>query len=81
LSGYVPYKDIEIKFTGLRPGEKLYEELLMAEEGLQKTPNDLIMNEDSRRTAMLRPLIMRSIRKFFDDRGLVEVETPVLTPI
>ncbi|MDE8135375.1 lysine--tRNA ligase, partial [Erysipelothrix rhusiopathiae] len=42
---------------------------------------DLIMNEDSRRTAMLRPLIMRSIRKFFDDRGLVEVETPVLTPI
>lgn len=42
LSGYAPYKDIEIKFTGLRPGEKLYEELLMAEEGLQKTPNDLI---------------------------------------
>lgn len=42
LCGYVPYKDIEIKFTGLRPGEKLYEELLMAEEGLTKTDNSMI---------------------------------------
>jgi FlaA1/EpsC-like NDP-sugar epimerase len=42
LSGYEPHEDIEIKITGLRPGEKLYEELLMAEEGLEKTPNDLI---------------------------------------
>lgn len=42
LSGYEPYVDIDISFTGLRPGEKLYEELLMAEEGLQKTENDLI---------------------------------------
>lgn len=42
LSGYVPNEDIEIKITGLRPGEKLYEELLMAEEGLQKTDHDKI---------------------------------------
>ncbi|MBQ4119599.1 MAG: polysaccharide biosynthesis protein [Clostridia bacterium] len=42
LSGYVPYKDIGIEFTGLRPGEKLYEELLMSEEGLKTTENELI---------------------------------------
>jgi len=42
LSGYKPDVDIKIKYTGLRPGEKLYEEKLMAEEGLQKTENDLI---------------------------------------
>ncbi len=42
LSGYRPYEDIDIRFTGLRPGEKLYEELLMSEEGLQSTENELI---------------------------------------
>lgn len=42
LSGFEPDVDIEIKYTGLRPGEKLYEELLMKEEGLQKTANELI---------------------------------------
>ena len=54
LSGYEPDVDIKIEYTGLRPGEKLYEELLMEEEGLQYTPNHMIhigkpieMNEDT----------------------------------
>ena len=42
LSGFKPDVDIKIKYTGLRPGEKLYEEKLMAEEGLRRTDNELI---------------------------------------
>lgn len=42
MYGKVPYKDVEIKFTGLRPGEKLFEELLMNEEGLKSTENKKI---------------------------------------
>jgi len=42
LSGFKPDVDIKIEYTGLRPGEKLYEEKLMAEEGLKSTPNSLI---------------------------------------
>jgi FlaA1/EpsC-like NDP-sugar epimerase len=42
LSGYEPDVDIRIEYTGLRPGEKLFEEMLMAEEGLRMTENKLI---------------------------------------
>lgn len=42
LSGYTPDVDIKLEYTGLRKGEKLFEEKLMAEEGLKKTKNDLI---------------------------------------
>jgi FlaA1/EpsC-like NDP-sugar epimerase len=63
LSGLEPGVDIEIKYTGLRPGEKLYEELLMAEEGLSATqhekihigrPMDIDMNELKRELEKLR---------------------------
>jgi len=42
LSGFEPDVDIEVKYTGLRPGEKLFEEILMDEEGMRNTANDLI---------------------------------------
>ncbi len=42
LMGFIPDRDIQIEYIGLRPGEKLYEEFLMAEEGLQETCNKLI---------------------------------------
>ncbi len=45
LSGFEPYKDIDIIETGLRPGEKLYEELLVRSEELDRTPNELIFIE------------------------------------
>jgi FlaA1/EpsC-like NDP-sugar epimerase len=45
LSGLEPYKDIEIKEIGLRPGEKLYEELLIKSESLEKTANEKIFVE------------------------------------
>ena len=45
-AGYVPYKDIKIEFTGLRPGEKLYEEILIDASKHKKTPNSKIYVED-----------------------------------
>lgn len=43
LSGYIPDRDIMVEYSGLRSGEKLFEEKLMAEEGMKKTANDLIL--------------------------------------
>ncbi len=61
LSGYEPDVDIKIEYTGLRPGEKLYEEMLMNEEGLKETPNKLIhigkpieMDDESFKTQLER---------------------------
>ena len=58
LSGLTPDVDIDIQYTGLRPGEKLYEEKLMAEEGMQKTANKLIH--------IAKPIEM-DVEKFFTD--------------
>ena len=66
LSGYVPGEDIEIKFTGLRPGEKLYEEMLMDEEGLQDTPNKLIH--------IGKPIEM-DVDSFFEKLGELNIES------
>lgn len=64
LSGYRPDVDIKIEYTGLRPGEKLYEEMLMAEEGLQKTQNNLIF---------IGHPIQFDMSRFFDQlRGLMD---------
>ncbi|MBR2409016.1 MAG: polysaccharide biosynthesis protein [Lachnospiraceae bacterium] len=57
LSGYTPNEDIMIEYTGLRPGEKLYEERLMEEEGLEKTANN--------RISVAKPIEMEDDR-FFD---------------
>ncbi len=57
LSGYTPYVDIPIEETGLRPGEKLYEELLMRSENLDSTPNNKIYVE--RQKDPLTPAIVR----------------------
>ena len=58
LAGFIPYRDIDIVFTGLRPGEKLYEELLMDEEGTTKT--------DSKKIFIGAPLKMNT-ESFFDN--------------
>ncbi|MBP3593604.1 MAG: polysaccharide biosynthesis protein [Lachnospiraceae bacterium] len=66
LSGYVPNEDIMIEYTGLRPGEKLYEERLMEEEGLKTTENN--------RISVARPIEMDDLA-FFD--ALMELKDAV----
>lgn len=77
LSGHIPGEDIEIKYTGLRDGEKLYEELLISEEGIQKTQNDLIyvarpMEFDSERL-FEKISFMREIMEEATSRQIVDV--------
>ena len=71
LSGHIPGEDIEIKYTGLRDGEKLYEELLISEEGIQKTQNDLIY--------VARPMDFdseRLFRKIDEIKEIIETAPP-----
>ncbi len=82
LSGYIPGENMEIEFTGLRPGEKLYEELLMEEEGMQDTENKLIhigkpieMDED-KFLEQLNRLYDAAIHETADIRPLVKEIVP-----
>ena len=54
LSGYIPYEEIDIKFTGLRPGEKLFEELLIAGEGVKPTSHQKIRVAESKSVDRVR---------------------------
>lgn len=65
----------------LRPLPEKYHGLQDIEERYRRRYLDLIVNDDSRRTAMLRPRIIRAIQNYLDGEGLIEVETPVLQPI
>ncbi len=65
----------------LRPLPEKFHGLTDVEERYRRRYVDLIMNEDARRVAFMRPKIIRSIQRYLDNLGYVEVETPVLQPI
>ena len=65
----------------LRPLPEKYHGLSDVEERYRRRYVDLIMNEDARKIAFARPKIIRSIQNYLDNKGYVEVETPVLNPI
>ncbi len=73
------------KFTfltkSLKPLPEKFHGLTDVEERYRHRYVDLIMNEDAKRVALLRPKIIRSMQHYFDERGFVEVETSVLQPI
>ena len=65
----------------LRPLPEKFHGLTDKEERYRRRYVDLIMNDEARRIAITRPRIIRAMQKYFDDRGFIEVETPVLTNI
>lgn len=86
LSGLVPDVDIKIEYMGLRPGEKLYEEKLMAEEGLKRTPNRLIHIgnpipfDTAEFRAQLEELMTAAYDNDDDIRTIVEKMVPTYIP-
>ncbi|MEE3425184.1 MAG: lysine--tRNA ligase, partial [Erysipelotrichaceae bacterium] len=79
LSVYV--KEYTHLSKALRPLPEKFHGLTDVEERYRRRYVDLIMNDESRRIAFLRPQIIRAIQHNLDSQGLVEVETPVLNPI
>lgn len=65
----------------LRPLPDKFHGLQDVEESRRRRYVDLIVNEESRRVALMRPRIIRSIQKYFDSKGFIEVETPILHSI
>ena len=65
----------------LKPLPEKFHGLQDKEEARRKRYLDIIMNDEAKKNAFLRPRIIREIQKFFDGRGFVEVETPILQPI
>lgn len=86
LSGYKVDEDIKIEFTGLRPGEKLYEELLMEEEGLQETENKLIHIgrpiefDEAEFFQQLNNLNQATKEECMDIKGMIKEIVPTYTP-
>lgn len=83
LSGLKPNEDIQIVYSGLRPGEKLYEEKLMAEEGLQKTRNDLIHIANpimfDKKTFMKHLIEIEAIAKTNDEDATIRMVGEIVT--
>lgn len=82
LSGHVPGKDIEIVFTGLRPGEKLYEELLIDDKNLVKTDNDRIFVAQMEKLDVtdISIKIDRLVRHAYDESRNIREEIKELVP-
>ena len=89
LSGHEPNVDIPIVFTGLRPGEKLYEELLMQEEGLEKTENkkifigeltDLDERDIAYKISKLKDIIDDENTPIDDIKKIIHEVVPTYTP-
>ncbi len=74
-----------LKYThlvkALRPLPEKFHGLTDIEERYRRRYVDLIMNEESKRVAIMRPKIIRCIQKFLDDQGFIEVETPILSTL
>ena len=81
LSGFEPDVDIKIEYTGLRPGEKLFEELLLNTEGIEKTPNDLIFighpSEVSRQELLSHLEVLKNAEKLTQEELRKEIHSVV----